>query len=84
MVVMVKSLRNEECMIHEFIPIDFLSDHLNSFEVGAKFISGQGYLGTIRMDDKIVYQSESYFSEASDAFKHASEKLTNDYLSLME
>jgi hypothetical protein len=71
-------------MIHEFIPIDYLSDHLDSFEIGAKFISGEGYLAIIRMEDKIVYQSESYFSEASDAFKHASEKLTNDYLSLME
>lgn len=66
-------------MSNENIPIDYLADHLESFEVGVKFVPGYGYLGIIRFNDKEVYRSRSFKSEAQIAFDHAVKFLEDSF-----
>jgi len=66
-------------MAGENLPIDFLSDHLETFEVGVKFVPGYGYLGIIRFNDKEVFRSGGFKSEAQIAFDHAVKFLEEKY-----
>lgn len=71
-------------MAGENLPIDFLSDHLETFEVGVKFVPRYGYLGIIRFNDKEVFRSVGFKSEAQEAFDHASNFLEEKYRDLMD
>jgi len=70
-------------MAGDNIPIDFLADHLESFEVGVKFVPGCGYLGIIRFNDKEVFRSGSFKPDAQVAFDHAAQFLEEKYLDIM-
>jgi hypothetical protein len=73
--------------IGENLPIDYLSDHLESFTIGSKFLSGKGFVGIIYFENKheneVIYFSEVFFPEAQDAFKHATEYLEKNYKNLI-
>lgn len=71
-------------MAGENIPIDFLADHLESFEVGVKFVPGYGYLGIIRFNDNEVFRSGSFKPEAQAAFDHATKFLEEKYRDIMD
>lgn len=66
------------------LPIDYLSDHLDSFEIGTKFVSGMGYLGIIRMNEKEVFRSSSFVSEMQIAFDQAVQHLEKNYQHLIK
>lgn len=65
------------------LPIDYLADHLDSFEIGAKFVPGMGFFGIIRFNEKEVFRSGEFKPEAQIAIDHATQFLENRYHDLM-
>jgi len=70
-------------MAGENLPIDYLADRLDSFEVGTKFVPGMGFLGIIRFNEKEVFRSGNFKSEAQIAFDDAAQFLEEKYQDLM-
>jgi len=67
-----------------YIPIDYLSDHLDNFEVSVRFTSGQGYRGRISFNGILVFETQEIFAEAQDAFANACLKLEQSYQELFD
>jgi hypothetical protein len=45
------------------LPIDYLSDHLDSFDITVRFVSGQGWLGIILFNGVEVFRSGDFKSD---------------------
>lgn len=66
------------------LPIDYLSDHLTSFDVIARFVSHYGWLGIILFDGVEVFRSGSFKSEMIDAITSATEMLEKNHQSFLD
>lgn len=66
------------------LPIDYLSDHLASFDIVARFISGYGWLGIILFDGVEVFRSGIFKSEMTEAISSATEMLEKNHQSFLD
>ena len=61
------------------LPIDFMSEHSKSFEIGARFVSGYGFLGVIKINDKEVFKTGTFKSDFDVAIAAATEHFLQTY-----
>lgn len=66
------------------IPIDYLADHLEDFEIAIRYVSGQGFLGIIRFEDREVFRTGSFKSSVQEALDCANKQLENNHVELLE
>ena len=66
------------------LPIDYLSDHLDSFDITVRFVSGQGWLGIILSNGVEVFRSGDFKSDLIDAIISAVTMLETRHQDLLE
>lgn len=77
-------MTKEKVNLGENLPIDYLSDHLDAFDISAKFVSGRGWLGIILIDGIEVFRSGNFESNLVEAISSATTMMDTRYQDLID
>ena len=70
-------------MSGENIPIDYISDRLEKFDLNVAFVSGKGYIGSIKFNNIQVYKQDEFKSDPQPVFDTLCSYLEKNYITLM-
>jgi len=61
------------------LPIDYMADHSNYFDITGRFCPGVGYLGIIIIDGKEIYRTGKHYPDLQSAIDQACSVFNEHY-----